>query len=90
MSHKKNDTILNTFKNEFFPSPSSLSNEKSPIFSYNSLLKAHKKIYKNKNKNRIILFIILILILGVIYFLHWKDIINLPFLPPSTKQHPEK
>ena len=89
MSSKKNN---NSFKNEYFPSISPLSSEKSPIFSLNLLLTAHKKYYKNKNKNRIILFIIFIILItfGLVIFLHWKNIINIPFLPASTKQHPEK
>ena len=54
----------------------------SPIFKYTRLLTRNEKIG--------ISVLSLIIILGIVFFLHWKDIINLPFLPPSTKQHPEK
>ena len=66
-------------RNMGYKTPSSLPY--NPIFKYKRLLSRNEKI--------VIAFLILILILGVIYFLHWKDIINIPFLPPSTKQHPE-
>ena len=57
--------------------PSSLNY--SPIFAYRRLLTRNEKI------GMFILF--LLVVLGVVFILHWKDIINIPFLPPSTKQH---
>ena len=48
----------------------------------------YKRLLSRKEKGQIIVLIVL-LVLGFVFLLHWKDIINIPFLPESTKQHPK-
>lgn len=66
-------------RNMGYKTPSSVNN--SPIFAYTRLLTRNEKIG--------IFILFLLVVLGVVFILHWKDIINIPFLPPSTKQHPK-
>lgn len=61
------------------PNNSTSSNNNSPFMKYQRLLTRNEKLG--------IGILILILILSVVFFLHWKNIINIPFLPASTKQH---
>lgn len=66
-------------RNMGYKTPSSLPY--NPIYEYTRLLTRNEKIG--------IFILFLLVVLGVVFILHWKDIINIPFLPPSTKQHPK-
>ena len=82
MSQKSNKS-LNIFAlgpNVRNRTPSNVN--ESPFMKYERLL--------SRKEKGLIIGLIVLLLLGVIFFLHWKDIINIPFLPESTKQHPKK